>query len=65
MDDIKKQRLKAAARTLMAAHDELVDLTPAKEKKASGGRPVGRCIGFIGRIHLLSDGAAGTRGIKQ
>ena len=35
MDDIKKQRLKAAARTPMAAHDELVDLTPAKEKKAS------------------------------
>ncbi|MGM9630168.1 hypothetical protein [Butyricicoccus sp.] len=35
MDDIKKQRLKAATQALMAAHDELVDLMPAKKKKAS------------------------------
>ena len=35
MDDIKKQRLKAATQALMAAHDELVDLMPAKKIKAS------------------------------
>lgn len=35
MDDIKRQRVKAAMETLMAAHDELVDLMPAKKKKAS------------------------------
>lgn len=36
MDDIKKVRIKAAAEKLMEAHDELVDLVPAKKiKKAS------------------------------
>lgn len=35
MDDIKRSRLRAAAEKLMAAHDELVDLTPKKAKKTS------------------------------
>lgn len=35
MDDIKRQRLKAGVTALMAAHDELVDLLPAKKKKTS------------------------------
>lgn len=33
MDDIRKKRLQASADKLMEAHDELVDLLPAKKKK--------------------------------
>ncbi|MCD8356188.1 MAG: hypothetical protein LUE11_06415 [Clostridia bacterium] len=35
MDDIKKARIRASAEKLMEGHDELVDLLPAKKKKAS------------------------------
>ncbi len=35
MDDIRKKRLQASADKLMEAHDDLVDLLPAKKKKAS------------------------------
>lgn len=33
MDDIRKKRLQAVTEALMAAHDDLVDLMPAKKKK--------------------------------
>ena len=35
MDDIRKKRLQTVTEALMAAHDELVDLMPAKKKKPS------------------------------
>ena len=35
MDEIRKKRLQMATQALMAAHDDLVDLMPAKKKKPS------------------------------
>ena len=35
MDDIRKKRLQTVTEALMMAHDDLVDLMPAKKKKLS------------------------------